>query len=137
MSVEMGCIESCMPGDPRFNRTDGPFIAVPGFRPAPGTDIKAPDLNLIVRSLAETRQRDSGRLRPRKVAREYKIFRHGDKEPVSQVTAEIRFVSQGKSKYEITHASGSFKGEKVVRKILYREIQPTKKEHYSEISDQN
>lgn len=98
---------------------------------------KAPDLNLIVRSLVQARQRDTDGLRSRKITREYKIFRHDAKEPVSQVTAEIRFVSQGKSTYEIIHASGSSRGQKVVRKILDRETQPTKKDHYSEIDDRN
>lgn len=90
-----------------------------------------------MQSLAETSERDSGRLRSRKVTRDYKIFRHGDKEPVSEVTAEIRFVSDGESTYEVTHATGSSRGEKVVRKILARETKLTTKEHYSEITSQN
>ena len=96
-----------------------------------------PDLNVIVQSLGETHRRDSARLRPYKVTREYKIFRHDNKQPVAQITAEISFVSHGATTYEITHASGSSRGETVVRKIIDSETRTTKKNRYSEISDRN
>jgi hypothetical protein len=101
------------------------------------TSVNVPDLTLILQSLAEASQRDSGRLRPRTVTREYKVFRHDNNQPVSQVTAEIRFVAHGESTYKITHSSGGTRGEKVIRKILDSETQPGKKERYSEISDRN
>lgn len=101
------------------------------------TNIKPPDLNAIVQSLDETRRRDSARLRPYKVTREYRMFRHDNKQPVSQVTAEISFVSDGMNTYEITQASGSSRGETIVRKILDSETQPSKKNRYGEVSDRN
>ena len=96
-----------------------------------------PDLRSIVQSLGDARRRDSALLRPYRVTREYSVFRRDSKQPTSEVTAQIGFVPGGRSTYEITHASGNSRVEKIVRKILDRETRSTKGNQYSDISERN
>jgi hypothetical protein len=71
------------------------------------------------------------------VTREYKVFRGNDKQPTSEVMAQINFVPPDMKTYKITQAQGNSRGEKMVRELLDRETESAKKGHGSEISRTN
>jgi hypothetical protein len=89
-------------------------------------EIKSPDLNLILQRLEETQHHNPAQSRPHEVTREYKIFRGYDKQPTSEVIAQIDFVPPDLKTYQIIQASGNSAGEKMVRELLDRETESAK-----------
>jgi hypothetical protein len=105
--------------------------------PARPAELKPPDLNLILQRLEEVQHQDPAQSRPYEVTREYKVFRGYDKQPTSEVMAQINFVPPDMKTYKITQARGNFRGEKIVRELLDRETESAKRGHGSEISPAN
>jgi hypothetical protein len=105
--------------------------------PSSTAEIKSPDLNLIVQRLEDAQHQDPAQSRPYEVTREYKVFRGNDKQPTSEVMAQINFVPPDMKTYKITQARGNSRGEKMVRELLDRETESAKKGHGSEISRTN
>src|SRR4030095_11618139 len=54
-------------------------------------DIESLDLNLISQRLEEAQHKDPAQSRPYEVIREYKVFRGNEKQPTSEVMAQINF----------------------------------------------
>jgi len=105
---------------------------------APSTaETKPPDLNLILQRLEDVQHQDPAESRPYEVTREYKVFRGYDKQPTSEVMAQINFIPPDVKTYKITQARGNSRGEKIVRELLDRETESAKKGHASEISRMN
>jgi hypothetical protein len=100
-------------------------------------ELKPPDLNLILQRLEDVQHQDRARSRPYEVTREYKVFRGYDKQPTSEVMAQINFVPPDTKTYKITQTRGNSRGEKIVRELLARETESAKKGHASEISRMN
>jgi len=98
---------------------------------------KSLDVNLILQRLEEAQHQDPARSRPYEVIREYKVFRGNEKQPTSDVMAEINFVPPATKTYKITQARGSSSGEKMVRELLDRETESVKKGLGSQISRAN
>ena len=94
-------------------------------------EIKSPDLNLILQGLEDVQHQDPAQSRPYEVTREYKVFRGYDKQPTSEVMAQIKFVPPDIKTYKITQARGNSRGEKIVRELLDRETESAKKGHGS------
>src|SRR6267378_3568752 len=63
-------------------------------------EIKSPDLNLILQRLEEVQHQDPAQSRPYEVRREYKVFRGYDKQPTSEVIAQINFVPPDMKTYK-------------------------------------
>ena len=105
--------------------------------PSSTTEIEPPDLNLILQRLEDVQHHDPAQSRPYEVTREYKVFRGNDKQPTSEVMAQINFVPPDMKTYKITQARGNSRGEKIVRELLDRETESAKKGHGSEISRTN
>ena len=105
--------------------------------PSSTTEIKSPDLNLILQRLEDIQHQDPAQSRAYEVTREYKVFRGDDKEPTSEVMAQINFAPPGMKTYKITQAQGNSRGEKMVRELLDRETESAKKGSGSEISRTN
>ena len=91
------------------------------------TEIKSPDLILILQRLEEIQVQDPAQSRPYEVTREYKVFRGYDKQPTSEVMAQINFIPPDVKTYKITQARGNSRGEKMVRVLLDRETESAKK----------
>jgi hypothetical protein len=100
-------------------------------------EIKSPDLNLILEHLEDIQHQDPAQSRPYQVTREYKVFRGYDNQPTSEVMAQIDFVPPDTKTYKIIQAKGNSLGEKMVRELLDRETESSKKGHGSEISRTN
>jgi hypothetical protein len=71
------------------------------------------------------------------VTREYKVFHGFDKQPTSEVLAQIEFVPPDMKTYKIIQAKGNSRGEKMVRELLDRETDSAKKGQSGEISRMN
>jgi hypothetical protein len=104
---------------------------------SPTAEIKSPDLNLILQRLEDIQHQDPAQSRPYEVTREYKVFHGNDKQPTSEVSAQIDFVPPDMKTYKIIQASGNSWGEKMVRGLLDQETESAKKGHSGEISRTN
>jgi hypothetical protein len=100
-------------------------------------DIESPDLNLILQRLEDAQHQDPAQSRPYEITREYKVFRGNEKQPTSEVMAQINFVPPATKTHKITQARGNSRGEKMVRELLDRETESAKKGHGSEITRTN
>ena len=100
-------------------------------------NIKSLDLNLILQRLEEAQHQDPAQSRPYEVTREYKVFRGDEKQPTSEVMAQINFVPPATKTYKITQARGNSSGEKMVRALLDRETESVKNGLGSQISRTN
>jgi hypothetical protein len=100
-------------------------------------EIESPNLNLILQRMEDVQHQDPAQSRSYEVKREYKVFRGDDKQPTSEVMAQINFVPPDMKTYKITQARGNPRGEKMVRELLDRETESAKKGHASEISQTN
>jgi hypothetical protein len=105
--------------------------------PSASAEIRSPDLDLLLQHLEEVQHQDPAQSRPYEVTREYKVFRGYDKQPTSEVTAQIKFVPPDMKTYKITQARGNSRGEKIVRELLDRETESARKRRGSEISRTN
>src|SRR6185437_15895807 len=112
-------------------------LASPSQAPPASSEITAPDLNLILQHVEEVQHQDPAQSRPYEVTREYKVFRGYDKQPTSEVIADIKFVPPDTKTYKITQARGNSRGEKIVRELLDRETESAKKRGGSEIGRTN
>ena len=104
---------------------------------SPTAEIKSPDLNLILQRLEDIQHQDPAQSRPYEVTREYKVFQGNDKQPTSEVSAQINFVPPDTKTYKITQARGNSLGKKIVRDLLDRETEAAKKGPGSKISRMN
>jgi hypothetical protein len=105
--------------------------------PSSTADIESLDLNLILQRLEEAQHQDPAQSRPYEVIREYKVFRGDEKQPTSEVMAQINFAPPATKTYKITQARGNSWGEKIVRQLLDRETESAKKGLGSQISRTN
>jgi hypothetical protein len=101
------------------------------------TEIKPPGLDLILQRLEDVQHQNSAQSRPYEVTREYKVFRGDDKQPTSEVIAQINFVPPDIKTYKIIQTRGNSRGEKMVRELLDREAESAKSGLSSEISRTN
>src|SRR5690348_1486919 len=104
---------------------------------APVIETTAPDLNAILQSMERVEQQNPAQLRPYEVTRKYKVFRADDKQPISEITTQISFTPPDTKRYKITQASGSPRGEKIVRAILDQETAAAKSSDDNQISRRN
>jgi hypothetical protein len=86
--------------------------------PSSTADIESLDLNLMLQRLEEAQHQDPAQSRPYEVIREYKVFRGDEKQPTSEVMAQINFAPPATKTYTITQARGNSAGEKMVRELL-------------------
>jgi hypothetical protein len=113
------------------------MVASSSQAPSSTAEIKPPELDLILQRLEDIQQQDPAQSRAYEVTREYKVFRGSDKQPTSEVMAQINFVPPDTKTYKITQARGNSRGEKMVRELLDRETESAKKRRGSEISRTN
>lgn len=101
----------------------------------PVIETAAPDLDATLQSIERAQQQNPTQSRPYEITREYKVFRADDKQPISEVTAQISFTPPDMKRYKITQASGNPRGEKIVRAILGQET--GKNSENSQVSRRN
>ena len=112
-------------------------VASPPQSPAPIIETIAPDLDATLKSIERAQQQNPAQSRPYEVTRKYKVFRADDKQPISEVTTQISFTPPDVKTYKITQASGSPRGEKIVRAILDQESAAAKNSNENHVSRRN
>lgn len=105
--------------------------------PSPVIETKAPDLDAMLQSIEHTQQQNPAESRSYEVTRKYKVFRADDRQPISEVTAQISFTPPDLKTYKITQATGNPRGEKIVRAILDQESDAAKNSDNNEVSRKN
>jgi hypothetical protein len=105
--------------------------------PSSSAAIKSPNLNLILQRMEDVQHRNPAQSQQYEVTREYKVFRGNDKQPTSEIMAQIDVVPPDLKTYKITQVQGNSRGEKMVRELLDRETESAKKGHGSEINRTN
>jgi len=100
-------------------------------------EIKSPDLNVIVQRVEDVQHQNPAQSQQYEVTREYKVFRGNEKQPTSEIEAQINFVPPDLKTYKITQVRGNSRGEKMVRELLDRETESAKKGRGSEINSTN
>ncbi len=85
----------------------------------------APELNQILSRMEEARAK-SKQTEPFLLTREYRMFHGDEKNPASEVKAEINVLPPNEREYRIVEAKGNDRGEAIVRKILDHEVQEAK-----------
>lgn len=103
----------------------------------PVIETSAPDLDVILQSIEHAQQQNRAQLRPYQVTRRYQVFRSDDKQPTSEVTAQINFTPPDTKTFKITKASGNSRGEKIVRAILDQEAGAAKDSDDNQVSRRN
>ncbi|HVH85261.1 MAG TPA: hypothetical protein VM912_00955 [Terriglobales bacterium] len=105
--------------------------------PSPVIETKAPDLDAMLQSIEHTQQQNPAESRSYEVTRKYKVFRADDRQPISEVTAQISFTPPDLKTYKITQATGNPRGEKIVRAILDQESDAAKNSDNNQVSRKN
>jgi hypothetical protein len=101
------------------------------------SEIKPPDLDLILQRIEDAQHQNPAQSQPYKVTREYKVFRGYDTQPTSEVIAQIDFVPPDVKTFKIVQTRGNSWGAKIVRELLSSETSSTRREHSTEISRAN
>ena len=87
--------------------------------------------------MEDVQHQNPAQSRPYEVTREYKVFRGDDKQPISEVMAQINFVPPGMKTYKITQVRGNSRGAKMVGELLDRETESAKKGNASGVNRTN
>jgi hypothetical protein len=98
-----------------------PVADTPG-QPASGSSTGA-DIQAIVQRMTDAQVENHERVRAYTVVRQYTLKSGNNGNSDSQVVAEVSYLPPGKKEYEIREASGSGRGEKVVRRVLDHETE--------------
>ncbi len=77
-----------------------------------------PELETIVERMEQAARENRESYRAYVITRDYRLYGSGDKQPQSEVIAEISFVPPTSTEYRIERRTGSSRGESVVRRIL-------------------
>jgi hypothetical protein len=83
------------------------------------------DLQSVVAGLERAQAENRQNYRAYTLVRDYKMFSGSDRQPKSNVVAEISFVPPNRKTFTIDRVIGASRGEKVVRKILEHEVKTT------------
>lgn len=97
----------------------------------------APDLNLLLQSMETVEGRNPALSHSFEVTRDYQVFRADDKQPTSEVTAQVSFIPPDVEKYKITQSSGNPRGVKIVDAILARETEYAAANTHSRVNRTN
>ncbi|MGD0156522.1 MAG: hypothetical protein ABSB50_10505 [Terracidiphilus sp.] len=95
---------------------------------------KSPDLDSILQPMEDAQHQNRAQSRPYQVTREYEVFMGSDKQPTSEVMAQIDFVPPTTETYKITQSKGNSWGEKIIRQLLASETESARKAHGPEVS---
>jgi hypothetical protein len=101
------------------------------------SDSQVPSVEAIVARMAQARAKNQARFCPYVVTRDYKLFGKQRDKTKSQVVADVTFVPPAFKKYAIQQTNGTGLGEKIVRRMLEREVEIAKDYTSTDISLDN
>ena len=111
--------------------------AIPYSLHAQEEKVAPPNLSSILDSLERIEEQNPAQSRPYEVTREYKVFHADEPEPISDVTAQIRFSPPDTKTFTITSAQGNPRGKQIVSAVLEQEVISAKEGHQRDISRSN
>lgn len=85
---------------------------------APGAGVQSPDLASLVRKIDEAALANRQHYRAFVVTREYQMYGSNEQKPASEVVARVNFVPPDTKDFQILEATGSSRGEGIVRHML-------------------
>lgn len=85
----------------------------------------APSRTLQLNSIIEVLEKTQATQFSYQVIREYRLFSPNNSKANSDVVAEVNFKSPASTNYRIQRASGSNRGQQVVRDVLNHEVEAT------------
>jgi len=103
---------------------------------ASGQAPAAPDVDTLLARMEQAQSENLARFTPYMVTRQYKLFKGNGEQP-SEVLADITFQPPDQKQYQIRSTSGSGSCEKVVRRVLEREAEMTRRPGEIEITRNN
>lgn len=115
------------------------LAALPSLSQVPSSspEIKSPDLDLILQRMEDAEHPPTAQSQPYRVTREYKVFMGADKQPTSDIMAQIDFVPPATETYTITQSTGNPWGEKIIRDLLVSETASARQVDSSAINRAN
>jgi hypothetical protein len=108
--------------------------AIPYSLHAQEEKVAPPNLSSILDSLERIEEQNPAQSRPYEVTREYKVFHADEPEPISDVTAQIRFSPPDTKTFTITSAQGNPRGKQIVSAVLEQEVISAEEGHTRDIS---
>ena len=97
----------------------------------------APDVATVIARARQALVNNRAGHRPYRVFRDYKFYGEDRDKVSAQVLAEVDFQPPTTKNFVIREASGSDRGEKVVRKMLEQERAASRQQNATELSDEN
>jgi hypothetical protein len=101
------------------------------------TGSPVPTVETILARMAQARAENQARFCPYVVTRDYKLFGKERDKTKSQVIADVTFVPPTFKKYAIQQTNGTGLGEKIVRRMLEREVEIAQDYRSTDISADN
>lgn len=92
-------------------------------QPKPDVISNDVDINTLLERIEQAQVDNRARSRAYIVTRDYRMYNSDSDKPASEVVAEVNFVPPDRKTFDIKEATGSSRGEKVVRNILEHESQ--------------
>ena len=100
------------------------------------TGIPAPEVATIIARARQALTNNRAGHRPYRVFRDYKFYGENRDKVNAQVVAEVDFQPPSTKNYVIREATGSDRGETVVRKMLEQERAASRQQNATELSDE-
>jgi hypothetical protein len=111
------------------------IAALGALAQAPDQSASAPDLNTIISRMLAVQQHNREQVKPLTVKRDYQLL-DKEQDQKAQVIAHITYVPPNQKEYEIESSHGGM-GEKILKDVLAKEVQPSKDPERQEISQRN
>ena len=102
---------------------------------APTQAAPAPDLNTIVSRMLAAQQHNREQVKPLTVKRDYQLL-DKEQDQKAQVIAHITYVPPNQKEYQIESSHGGM-GEKILKDVLAKDVQPSRDPERQEISQKN
>jgi outer membrane lipoprotein-sorting protein len=112
-------------------------VAVSAQEISSTAEVASPDLTRILQLVEDVQNQNTAQSQSYEVTREYKVFQGDEKQPSSEIMAQISFVPPSTKTYRISRADGKSRGEKMVRELLDQEVEAAKRNRESEVSRAN
>lgn len=111
------------------------IAALGALAQAPGQSAAAPDLNTIISRMLAAQQHNREQVTPLTVKRDYQLL-DKEQDQKAQVIAHITYVPPNQKEYQIESSHGGM-GEKILKDVLAKEVQPSKNPERQEFSEKN
>lgn len=111
------------------------IASLAAFAQPPAPAVSDPDLNTIVSRMLAAQQRNREQVKPLTVKRDYQLL-DKEQDQKAQVIAHITYLPPNQKQYQIESSSGGM-GQKILKDVLAKEVQPARDPERQELSQKN